>query len=86
MAANGESNGNGESNVGIVAAQVANVKERQDKYEESNSKEHADMNKRLDKVLEEALKRWPPALAALVAILSSVCTGLIVYVATHPGG
>ena len=33
--------------------------------------------------LREALKRWPPGLAAAVTVLSSCVTGLVVYLVTH---
>lgn len=68
-----------------LAVQVDQLEQRIGRGEQVNSKEHEDMNKRLDKVLEEALKRWPRDVSILLSLLSALCSGLAVWTFTHAG-
>lgn len=67
----------------VFAVEIKNVKERQRDYETTNAKEHDDMTKRLDKIINEALKRWPAGVGIALSILSAICGGLAVWTFTH---
>jgi hypothetical protein len=66
-----------------LAVQVDKLEDRVDREGKINAKEHDNMNERLDKVLGEALKRWPTGVGVALSVLSAVCGGLAVWAFTH---
>ena len=66
----------------VFGVEIKNVKERQRDYENTNAKEHDEMNIRLDKILEEALKRWPQGVAIGVSVLTGLCSALATFIVT----
>jgi len=66
-----------------LGVQFQDLKERVDREGQINTKEHDEINKRLDKVLEEALKRWPAGVGITISILSAICGALATWTFTH---